>query len=103
MAGAQRARGPGPDARPAPAGRRWLVALAVLGLALLAAWVPLTYLTRDLQASRDGVAVAFAVVGGLVGILVARRQPRNPEGWLMLVPAVCAVALFDSGLYAVLD
>jgi hypothetical protein len=52
MAGAQRARGPGPDALPVPVGRRWpvaLVGLGVLRLALLAAWVPLTYLTSDLQ------------------------------------------------------
>jgi hypothetical protein len=28
--------------------------LGALGLVLIAAWVPLVYLTRDLQASRDG-------------------------------------------------
>jgi hypothetical protein len=79
------------------------MALGVLGLALLGAWVPLTYLTGDLQVTRDGAAMVFAVVCGLVGMLVARRQPRNPEGWLLLGPAVGAIALFDSGLYAVLD
>jgi hypothetical protein len=79
------------------------VALGGLGLVLLAAWVPLTYLTRDLQVSRDGAALAFAVVGGLVGMLVARRQPGNPEGWLLLAPAVLAIAILDTGLYAVLD
>ena len=79
------------------------VALGVLGLALLAVWVPLTYLTGDLQVSRDGAALAFAVICGLVGMLVARRQPRNPEGWLLLGLAVCGIALFDGGLYAVLD
>jgi hypothetical protein len=79
------------------------VALGVLGLALVAVWVPLTFLTGDLQVSRDGAAGAFAVVCGLVGMLVARRQPRNPEGWLLLGAAVSAVALFDGGLYAVLD
>ena len=79
------------------------VALGVLGLALLGAWVPLTYLTGDLQVTRDGAAMAFAAVCGLVGMLVARRQPGNPEGWLLLGLAVCAIALFDSGLYAVLD
>jgi hypothetical protein len=106
MAGAQPARGAGPDAAPVPASRLWpapLLALGVLGLALLAAWVPLTSLTGDLQVSRDGAALAFAVIGGLVGMLVARRQPRNPEGWLLLGGAVCGVALFDGGLYAVLD
>ena len=79
------------------------VALGVLGLVLLAVWVPLTYLTGDLQVSHDGAALAFAVVCGLVGMLVARRQPRNPEGWLLLGLAVCAIVLFDSGQYAVLD
>jgi hypothetical protein len=79
------------------------VLLGALGLALTAAWVPLTYLTGDLQASRDGAAFAFALACGLLGMLVARRQPRNPEGWLLLGPAVCAMAVLDSGLYAVLD
>lgn len=39
--------------------------LGALGLALMAAWVPLTYLTGDLQASRDGAAPALALLGGL--------------------------------------
>jgi hypothetical protein len=79
------------------------VVLGALGLALLAAWVPLIYLTRDPQASRDGVAPMFVLACGLVGVVVARRQPQNPEGWLLLGLAVCGIALLDSGLYAVLD
>ena len=79
------------------------VLLGALGLALMAAWVPLTYLTGDLRASRDGAALAFALACGLLGMLVAQRQPRNPESWLLLGPAVCAMAVLDSGLYAVLD
>jgi hypothetical protein len=53
--------------------------LGGLGLALLAAWVPLTYLTGDVQVSRDGAALVFAVGTGLLGLLVAYRQPRNPH------------------------
>ncbi len=79
------------------------LALGVLGLALMAAWVPLVVLTRDPQSSRDGLAPVFATVCGLLGVLVARRQPRNPEGWLLLGEAVAIIAVFDSGLYAVLD
>ena len=79
------------------------VALGALGLVLLAAWVPLTFLTRDLQVSRDGAAAAFVAACGLLGILVARRQPRNPEGWLLLGLAVAGIGLLDCGLYAVLD
>jgi hypothetical protein len=40
---------------------------------------------------------------GLLGFLVVRRQPRNPEGWLLLGVAVCGMAVIDTGLYAVLD
>ena len=79
------------------------VLLGTLGLALLAAWVPLTYLTGDVQVSRDGAAVVLAVGTGLLGLLVARRQPGNPEGWLLLGLAVSFIAVVDSGLYAVLD
>jgi hypothetical protein len=79
------------------------VVLGTLGLALMAAWVPLAYLTHDLQATRDGFAPAFALACGLLGVLVARRQPRNPEGWLLLGLAVGAIAMLDSGLYTVLD
>ncbi len=77
--------------------------LGGLGLALLVAWVLLTSLTRDVQVSRDGAAVVFAVGTGLLGLLVARRQPRNPEGWLLLGSAAAVLAVLDSGLYAVLD
>jgi hypothetical protein len=74
-----------------------------LGLVLIAAWVPLVYLTGDLQASRDGAAAAFAMVCGFLGMLLARRQPRNPEGWLLLGLSVGVIVVVDTGLYAVLD
>jgi hypothetical protein len=77
--------------------------LGALGLALIAAWVALTYLTGDLQASRDGAAPALALACGLLGLLVARRQPGNPEGWLLLSLAVGVIAVVDTGLYGVLD
>jgi hypothetical protein len=79
------------------------VGVGALGLVLLAAWVVLTFLTRDLQVSRDGAASLFVVACGLLGMLVARRQPDNPEGWLLLCLAVAGLGLVDCGLYAVLD
>ena len=83
---------------------RWVAAaLGALGLALIAAWVPLTWLTRDLRASKEGLAPALALACVLLGMLVARRQPRNPEGWLLLGLGIAAITVFDSGLYAVLD
>jgi hypothetical protein len=79
------------------------VILGALGLALVVACVLLTCLTRDLQASKEGLAPVLAVACGLLGILVARRQPRNPEGWLLLSLGLLVITVFDSGLYAVLD
>jgi hypothetical protein len=79
------------------------VILGALGLALIAAWVLLICLTRDLRASKNGLAPAFALACGLLGVLVARRQPRNPEGWLLLSLGIVVITVFDSGLYAVLD
>jgi hypothetical protein len=77
--------------------------LGALGVALIAAWVVLTYLTRDLRASKEGLAPVLALACGLLGVLVARRQPRNPEGWLLLGLGIVVITVFDSGLYAVLD
>jgi hypothetical protein len=36
--------------------------------------------------------VAIAVSFAAVGVVVARRGPANPTGWLMICPAACAVA-----------
>jgi hypothetical protein len=77
--------------------------LGGLGLVLVAAWVLLTFLTRDIQISRDGAAIAAGLACGLVGMLVAWREPRNAEGWLLLGVAVGVFFVVDSGLYAVLD
>jgi hypothetical protein len=98
----------GPVATEVPVGRVRLAApmavvLGALGLALIAAWVILTYLTRDLRASKEGLAPVLALACGLLGVLVARRQPRNPEGWLLLSLGIVVITVFDSGLYAVLD
>ena len=108
VGGTKPARGTGPVTTKATV-RRLRVAspmpavlIGALGLTLIAAWVPLIYLTGDLQASRDGAAPALALACGLLGLLVARRQPRNPEGWLLLSLAVGVIAVVDIGLYAVL-
>jgi hypothetical protein len=80
-----------------------LPVLGALGVVLVAAWVALAFLTRDLQISRDGAAAVAGLAFGLVGVVVARRQPRNPEGWLLLGAAVGIFSVLDTGLYAVLD
>jgi hypothetical protein len=55
------------------------------------------------SAADVGWSIGFGIAFGGVGIVVARRQPRNPIGWLLL-GASLAVTLGSAGpQYAVLD
>jgi hypothetical protein len=38
------------------------------------------------------------MLAALLGMLVARHRHRNPERWLLLSLAVCALAMVDGGL-----
>jgi hypothetical protein len=79
------------------------VLLGGLSALLFVVWVPLTVLTRDLLVSNDGfLLVALASFAG-VGVVVARRQPWNPLGWIMLGVALLALFESDLRLYLVLD
>jgi len=64
-------------------------ALAALSVAGCAAAVPLQRWldapTRDLATAGD---IVLGTVWPVVGALVVRARPRNPVGWLMLVPAL---------------
>jgi hypothetical protein len=48
------------------------------------------------------VALAIGLPSGIVGLLVARRQPANPLGWLLIAIAVCMIAGTDGPDYALL-
>ena len=76
-----------------------LVVLALLaGLALVAA-LPLAWLSHDLG---SGVpAMMFGLPSAAVGLLVARRQPGNPLGWLFLLTGTGMLLGTDAGNYAV--
>ena len=63
---------------------------------LLVAAVPLAIASHDL--SQGIVVIPF----GVVGYVVARRQPRNPIGWILLVLTFAFVLSGDGGTYAVL-
>jgi hypothetical protein len=80
----------------APAGASALAALTVL---LAAAMIPLDTLARQ-----NGLANAAQLAIGLpmcaVGLVVARRQPGNPIGWLLLVIPVGVVLTLDARAYA---
>ncbi len=77
-----------------------VVALATLGVTV--AGTVLAALDRSVSAG--GGPALFLIPGfGLVGLIVARRQPRNPIGWSMLGAALfIAVSILGSS-YSVFD
>ena len=81
------------------------MALALGGLVALlaAALVTLAVITRQNPLTAGGDVVAIAVPFAAVGVLVARRQPGNVIGWLMISTAVWALLGADAGFYAVFD
>ena len=79
------------------------VALGGLTLLILAAGAALTIVTHDLRASFDGVLLVIVVVVGGVGFVVARRQPSNMIGWMLLVASSFFALYAVAVLYAVVD
>ncbi len=66
----------------------------------LAAMIPLTLLAG--QVFNGAIPLVIGVPCAVVGMLVARRQPRNPIGWLFLVTAICLFLSTDGPDYALL-
>jgi hypothetical protein len=83
-------------------------ALGVLSLLSVPATLILNALINQFPSSSSDIAngasgIAFTLAFTLVGVIVARRQPRNPMGW-MLMGVALAVAAGDVGsAYAYLD
>jgi hypothetical protein len=77
-------------------------ALAIVGIALFVAVLPLAAVTRNLTGSSVGASLPMIVPFGAVGLVVARRQPRNPVGWILLGFAVLLAAGDCAGAYAAL-
>jgi hypothetical protein len=76
--------------------------LAIFGVALFLALLPLAAVTRNLTGSSVGASLPMILPFGGVGLVVARRQPRNPVGWILLGFAVLLVAGDCAGAYAAL-
>ena len=70
-------------------------------LLVVAASIPLLVLDHQFDASNVASAV-FAIVFSLVGVVVARHQPRNPIGWLLLAGAFALVEGTAAGAYSLL-
>ena len=76
--------------------------LGALALVDLAASVPLSSLSHQLTFSTTFGGVAITACFGGVGVVVARRQPRNPLGWLLIGFVLLAGLSVDAGYYAAL-
>ena len=81
--------------------------LAVAGLATvtviaLAAMGPLSGIAHQNPLDSAGTGIALGIPFGAVGAIVARRQPRNPIGWLSLAFSACFLISVDAGYCLVL-
>ena len=77
------------------------VILGALALALAVLYVPLAWPARDVS---DGWQVLLGFLAfALPGVVVARRQPGNPIGWILIGLGVHAGVIPDIGRYAVFD
>src|ERR1700690_1414394 len=78
------------------------LAVGVLTLLLALASVPLAVLAHQFSGSNTGAPAVFALMFTFVGVVIARRQPRNPIGWLLLATALALVHRTAPGSYALL-
>jgi hypothetical protein len=76
--------------------------LAVLTLMLLAGAMVLSALTGQLSVLGSGPLVPVVVVYAAVGFVVARRQPGNPIGWILIIFILLFLLSGVAGGYAAL-
>jgi len=78
-------------------------ALGAVVLALMVLVIPLDRATRHVSTGGDLSAIVVGLPFALVGVVVARRQPRNGVGWILLATALFFVVQADASSYTVLD
>lgn len=76
-------------------------ALGAVALVLLAASIPLAGLIHRLTVGNNGGQTVVLAVYVVVGVVVARREPRNPIGWMLLMFPLLEALSSDGGKYAV--
>jgi hypothetical protein len=79
--------------------------VAGLSVILVAALTVLSLLTQNPQndLASEGVPLGIAVPFAAVGFVVARRQPQNPIGWILMVSIVCFLLSDVGTAYSVFD
>jgi hypothetical protein len=82
-----------------PAVAAW--SLGVLTILICAAVVPLALAAHEAESDIATVLIMMSLPA--VGIVVARRQPRNPLGWLFLAVGALSALGVGAGAYAVLS
>ena len=76
-------------------------ALGALALVLVGVTVVLASLVHELTILNVGSGIPIPLVYA-VGVVVARHQPRNPVGWIMIFFVLLFLIPVDAGYYAVL-
>jgi hypothetical protein len=75
--------------------------LAAFAVILVALYVVTAGLVRQLTVVNVGPLCLIILIYAGVGLVVARRQPRNPVGWILLVFVLLFMLGSDAGYYAV--
>jgi hypothetical protein len=81
------------------------VGFGVLMVLLLLAFAPLVALGHDSQNSwvTNAPWIAIAFVFSAVGVVLARRQPKNSIGWILIYAGLAFMLITDSSAYLILD
>jgi len=76
--------------------------LGILVLVLLVVSVTLSGMVHQLSVLSTGPIIPVVLIYVGVGVIVARRQPRNPIGWILLISIALLLLSTAVGSYAVL-
>jgi hypothetical protein len=82
--------------------RYWPLALTTLTLLATAASVPLSVAARQSVLGNSIQNLVSSLPYAAVGIVVIRKLPRNPVGWLLAGIGILSVLSTDAGSYALL-
>ena len=75
---------------------RTALAVGILTLLMFAATIPLA------NVSKAGNSSVLAAPFAVLGFLLARRQPRNPIGWILLLLGPAVIVSAAAGMYSIL-